>query len=603
MVADGGVGAVNGTCGSKCNLTEHEWIFILATGRSGSTTMLEMVDSLPGVKLMGEHDGVLKSFKDLRDRLRITRKYGALAAWQQAQDELSDSEVYCMAQRWIFYHSGASCGSRVIRGFKEIRYNDEDILDFIVAAFPKARFVICYRNDIHAQAHSAWHKKNKNAKEKLIAETMSLVRWAGARPERAFAFPLEHYDASNFTKLFHWLGFPHCMANSVIHLNSNGGYTSVESGAKQKAQGVVSCDQVPMTPLPPSIEGGKGKVAVSSSAAARDTSKAEVQQAGSPGSTKFANATDKAVSWHVRGSAGASSTRSGGVGPPESNIVTQRKLKSLKLNDENQHFLKGNVPNSRSSSSSQCLGCNINEHQWIFVLGTGRSGSTTVLEMINALPGVELSGEHDGLMRSFKDFKEHVDVTRNHKSDAWKHDSAELGDLEVYCLVQRWFFLHTGRQCGSTMIHGFKEIRYTSPDILDFLLEAFPRARIVVNFRLDKKKQADSGWFASSTPKASQAAIEGMTRSLLEWAESRGKDKVFLLPLEHFSVGNFSRLYSWLGFEHCRATGVVHANQGSGGKKSGGGFDAATLPSLADNSSRGGGILECRLEEHAPAVQ
>jgi hypothetical protein len=42
-------------------------------------------------------------------------------------------------------------------------------------------------------------------------------------------------------------------------------------------------------------------------------------------------------------------------------------------------------------------GCDLcKDHDWVFVLGTGRSGSTSVIEMVNTIPGVFLAGENFG---------------------------------------------------------------------------------------------------------------------------------------------------------------------------------------------------------------
>ena len=43
---------------------------------------------------------------------------------------------------------------------------------------------------------------------------------------------------------------------------------------------------------------------------------------------------------------------------------------------------------------------------------------------------------------------------------SWYHEPISVDPEEVYCLVQRWFFLHTGRNCSAGTIHGFKEVRY-----------------------------------------------------------------------------------------------------------------------------------------------
>lgn len=45
------------TCGFRCDLSAYRWIFVLGVGRSGSTTILSMLNRLPGVELDGEHNG------------------------------------------------------------------------------------------------------------------------------------------------------------------------------------------------------------------------------------------------------------------------------------------------------------------------------------------------------------------------------------------------------------------------------------------------------------------------------------------------------------------------------------------------------------------
>ena len=103
-------------------------------------------------------------------------------------------------------------------------------------------------------------------------------------------------------------------------------------------------------------------------------------------------------------------------------------------------------PGSQPYCASRASRCNLREHQWILVLGTGRSGSTTMLEMVNFLPSVEMSGEHDGDLLSFYDFRKHVRTTKRHVDEArhtegsgtaWLHEREQLQDEEVYCMMQR----------------------------------------------------------------------------------------------------------------------------------------------------------------------
>ena len=49
------VSAGSKTPNGACDLCAREFIIVLATGRSGSTSLLETLNSLPGVQLRGTH--------------------------------------------------------------------------------------------------------------------------------------------------------------------------------------------------------------------------------------------------------------------------------------------------------------------------------------------------------------------------------------------------------------------------------------------------------------------------------------------------------------------------------------------------------------------
>lgn len=51
--------------GVRCDLCEGRHVFVLGTGRSGSTTILEALNSLPGVDLSGENHASLEAAEEL----------------------------------------------------------------------------------------------------------------------------------------------------------------------------------------------------------------------------------------------------------------------------------------------------------------------------------------------------------------------------------------------------------------------------------------------------------------------------------------------------------------------------------------------------------
>ena len=59
-----------------CDLCAEQWVFVLATGRSGSTSIVEALNSLPGVSLANENQASLDASATLLERyLRCFRGY------------------------------------------------------------------------------------------------------------------------------------------------------------------------------------------------------------------------------------------------------------------------------------------------------------------------------------------------------------------------------------------------------------------------------------------------------------------------------------------------------------------------------------------------
>jgi hypothetical protein len=181
--------------------------------------------------------------------------------------------------------------------------------------------------------------------------------------------------------------------------------------------------------------------------------------------------------------------------------------------------------------------------------------------MVNFIPKVELSGEHAGEILSFLQLRTQLRSAREHGGESWRND-ANPGDIELYCMMQQWFYTQTGKNCGEGFVHGFKEIRYSEPEVLDFIVEAFPNCKIILNFRLQLEVQRHSGFFDQS--KDTIRNLYRTTSSLVDWGK-KNSNVSFLFPLEHFNPTNFTKLYGWLGFKNCEAHAVIQTNAAQNG--------------------------------------
>jgi hypothetical protein len=99
------------------------------------------------------------------------------------------------------------------------------------------------------------------------------------------------------------------------------------------------------------------------------------------------------------------------------------------------------------------------KRKFVFILATGRSGSTSILNMINALPNYSISGEHNGQFWSwfglyskfqftqsvYSKWKEpYTDFETDQAEDIAKYTSWEhqaIHDVEFFDMMQEWFVL------------------------------------------------------------------------------------------------------------------------------------------------------------------
>ena len=96
--------------------------------------------------------------------------------------------------------------------------------------------------------------------------------------------------------------------------------------------------------------------------------------------------------------------------------------------------LEWKAPYERSTPAR----CDLSAKQWLFVVSPGgRTGSTTVLDMINAHPAFGLAGENGGqLLQAMELFKTAAQQTGG-DSDAWGRGPVDPYDL--LCNLQGWF--------------------------------------------------------------------------------------------------------------------------------------------------------------------
>lgn len=177
---------------------ENGFVFIVTYGRSGSTLLQNILNSIPGYCIRGENNAMLNHLAMSWDSAQQTAAY-----------KLPKGEVDSPERPWYGageirpYRYGRTLANMFVRdvlrppagtraaGFKEIRFHGPgywQTMDFITRFFPKAKIIYNTRN--HADVcRSGWMKEMKPERAKAELD----------RAERLFAQGCKRFPKQTFT--------------------------------------------------------------------------------------------------------------------------------------------------------------------------------------------------------------------------------------------------------------------------------------------------------------------------------------------------------------------------------------------------------------------
>ena len=195
------------------------YVFICTYGRSGSTLLQGVLNSIPGYLIRGENRQVLRHLWELHQT--VMRQKRTFSGWMNRGEALPVShpfygiDGYPNTAHREFRRLALSLLLRPepdtrVTGFKEIRWADDDVLgylQFLRNVFPDARFVINTR-DLDAVARSAWWAEDPDSRavlEKAEARLADIERELGTS---AYHVRYDEYvaDPGVLRGLFDWLG-------------------------------------------------------------------------------------------------------------------------------------------------------------------------------------------------------------------------------------------------------------------------------------------------------------------------------------------------------------------------------------------------------------
>ena len=196
-------------------------VLICATGRSGSTTMQRIINSVPNSNICGENFGAINSLLEFYKRIKTTTfdyvpghlrpasyediiSKDVKPSWYNSYNFQQTVSMIKILIASLFKNTSATN----MWGFKEIRYDNGDIkyLKEFKELFPQTKVIIQIRGNIAAQSQSSWLKKDRNAVQYLNALNNEFYNFYNQNKEWCYFTTFEKmFDMENIKKIFEFI--------------------------------------------------------------------------------------------------------------------------------------------------------------------------------------------------------------------------------------------------------------------------------------------------------------------------------------------------------------------------------------------------------------
>jgi hypothetical protein len=221
-------------------MTEHmdKIVLLCCVGRSGSTTLQRIVNTIPNSNMCGENHGavldLLRFYKNIKKTTfeqvvggKKPVKYDFLIgnnvkpAWFNSYnyDEIVNMLKFMITR--MFKNKVETN----LWGFKEIRYDETnvDLIEEFKELFPQTKVVVLIRENMAQQAQSGWFKDDPNSIQLIKKHSESLIRFFKKHPDYVFFLTFERmFNKANLWNLFSFIDcVDHFNEEKIMEVLSN----------------------------------------------------------------------------------------------------------------------------------------------------------------------------------------------------------------------------------------------------------------------------------------------------------------------------------------------------------------------------------------------
>lgn len=207
-------------------MDDDKIVLICAVGRSGSTTLQIILNTIPNSNICGENNGAINSLLEFYKQVKYSNQMvnsefhklnnvdkkniskiverGFKPAWYNSF-ELEQIKQIIRTTITTMFKKNETIN---VWGFKEIRYDGKlELLKEFRELFPQTKVIFNIRLNVQKQSNSSWFKKDPNALEKIVKETNCIVNFCKNNRDFCFLNTLEKmYNKKHMKQLFKFIG-------------------------------------------------------------------------------------------------------------------------------------------------------------------------------------------------------------------------------------------------------------------------------------------------------------------------------------------------------------------------------------------------------------
>jgi len=192
-------------------------VLICATGRSGSTTLQRILNTIPNSNFCGENFGAVNSLLEFYKKLKFATfnnvpgklkpisydrliEYKIKPAWYNSYNFEQTVKMIKTMITQLFKNNE----NTTVWGFKEIRYDNGKInlIKEFKELFPQTKVIIQLR-DIKSQMKSGWFKNDKNAVNYLSKMNLELFKFYSEKKDFCYFTSFNKmFDKNNLRNIF-----------------------------------------------------------------------------------------------------------------------------------------------------------------------------------------------------------------------------------------------------------------------------------------------------------------------------------------------------------------------------------------------------------------